>query len=126
MHPAACLGGTYNSIVPIMFTSGSDDDMVKPKIPQGKYDKTTGVPKVFAEKTGVGHSWIATDAEQWSTYSIYFFNCYLLKDETSCEAIYGSSTSDPCSLCNCETCTMTVCETDENPTVSFMPNRSFL
>lgn len=118
LHPASIIGGPYVPVIPSFYTTGSTDDMVPPGRVLDKYDMTTGVDKAFAEKEGVGHSWIATSDEQWSTYAVYFFKCYLLNDDNSCIGIYGSSTADPCSLCDCPTCVMTQCEHERQPTIT--------
>ena len=112
-HAASIIGGPYYPVVPILYTTGSIDHLVAPNRVHKKYENLTGVSKAFAEKKGAGHSWIAKKEEQWSTYTVHFFKCHLMNDDGSCSVIYGSSTAETCSLCDCETCEMTLCETEQ-------------
>lgn len=102
-----------------MFTTGSADDMVNPDWVLDKYNMTTGVDKAFFSTTDVGHSYIASDDEQLSTYDAYFFKCHLLNDDYSCSAIYGSTTSDPCSMCDCATFVNSDCEFEGTPALHY-------
>lgn len=102
-----------DSLVPIFFQTGSADTTVRPASVREAYDKTTGVPKVFAEIKGSPHLEPTSGKNRFKEYSIAFLNCHLLDDSAECVKIYGTATG---SLCNGDL-TMTAC-THENEPIS--------
>merc|ERR1712125_314892 len=74
------------SLVPIMFTTGSADTLVPPRTVKAVYDKTADVPKVFAEIQGGGHNEPTTKGQnRLESYMIAMMDCHLRNNAAQCD-----------------------------------------
>lgn len=89
--------GPSNSVVPIMFTTGSSDTMPadSPAGLKKDYTRTTGVPKVFANLEGAGHM-EPCGKNRLTPFTIAMMDCHLRGDSAQCTKVYGSETSSLC------------------------------
>lgn len=86
-----------NSLVPIFFGTGSEDDVVWPYSVKAAYDATSKVAKVFTEIIGAGHYEPEVNYPQRHTeYGIGMFDCHLKGKQGQCDKIYvdASDTAD--------------------------------
>lgn len=99
-HPAS----TYRApvLVPTFYTAGYyEDDWCPYQNIKYMYELRSNQPKPFIAAKDTDHNLPKRNNGPWIGYSINFFNCHLLDSDYDCEAIYGESESDPCSLCSC-------------------------
>jgi len=83
---------TTNSVVPIFFGSGSEDDVVWPSSVKRAYDATSGVAKVFTEIIGAGHYEPEVSYPQRHTeYGIAMFDCHLKGKQGQCDKVYNDA-----------------------------------
>lgn len=109
-------GSFTNSLVPIFFQTGSSDRLILPAGVREAYDRTTGVPKIFAEIEGARHLEPTTGQNRFNEYSVAFLDCHLLDDSSQCAKVYGSASG---SLCNGQL-TMTACLHENEPISSLV------
>jgi len=96
-HPASCWHQIYcdygSSLVPTLFSVGEKDALARHV--RYEYNRTTGVPKAFAEMTGVGHTDPATahwpESNNWAGpprvenhYVLDWLNCFVKHNATAC------------------------------------------
>jgi len=88
-----------NSLVPIFFGAGSEDEVVSPASVKKAYSQTTGVPKVFVEIDGAFHDEPMCPPfgkARYTPYVIAMFDCHLKGDNGQCRTIYGSGSGTLC------------------------------
>jgi hypothetical protein len=86
----------------MLFGAGSSDYITWASSVRSAYRKVkSGVPKVFAEIKGANHHEPTTGPNRWMPYVTGMFDCHIQDDKSACEAVYGTSTYEPCSLCTC-------------------------
>lgn len=84
-----------NSLVPIFFGSGSEDNVVWPSSVQSAYDATSGVAKIFSEIYGAGHYEPEVDYPQRHTeYGIAMFDCHLKGNTGQCDKLYTDASDN--------------------------------
>ena len=78
------------------------------------YELPSDQPKAFIIASEADHGLPKNENGPWIGYSISFFNCHLHDSYRDCVAIYGTSESNPCSLCSCpEVVDPVTCLTDQ-------------
>jgi len=104
-HPSVNVGGCPNCkpLVPIMFTTGSEDSVVPPSSVKDQYSKTTGVPKAFVEIRGVGHHDCSTRANVQGHYVLDWLNCFIKKNSTACSLAQCKEPQSSSPTLACET-----------------------
>merc|ERR1712032_536350 len=86
-----------DSLVPIMFTTGTADIIIRASDVKEAYKKTSGVPKVFANMQGSRHSEPCdANTDRFMEYSIAMMDCHLRDDAAQCAHVYGSDASSLC------------------------------
>lgn len=120
LHGQTDLFKESTPLVPTFYTTGTDDDVIRPRKVKSAYSDTTGVPKAFWEVTGAVHdepmcdcgSWVSPGLQRSTPYVIAFFDCHIKGQSSQCNKIYGSGSD---SLCGglVET---TDCEHENGPT----------
>jgi len=84
---------TANPQVPIMFGTGSKDTVIVSRGVKSAYDKTSGVPKVYANVHGSTHM---GGAVVLIDFAAAYLDCHLLSDGSQCEKIYGQRSDSLC------------------------------
>lgn len=97
MHnPQIYAGGS--SLVPAFYGTGSSDIVIPAALVKAAYDKTVGVPKVFAEIAGGTHQECkAGGPNRLTPYNIAMFDCHLKNNQDQCGLIYGTAAGGVCS-----------------------------
>jgi len=103
-------------VIPVMFTTGSDDTTIKPSGVKEAYTKTTGVPKVFAEIVGGTHlEPCEGNPQRLNEYILAFFDCHLKSESSQCQKVYEDASSG--ALCGKHSWDMTECSHANEPSV---------
>jgi len=97
MHSPQIYGGG-SAQVPAFYGTGSADFVIAPALVKAAYDKTVGVPKVFAEVSGATHQECkAGHANRLTPHNIAMFDCHLKGNKEQCAFIYGHAKGALCS-----------------------------
>lgn len=96
MHNPQIIGGGSPK-VPVFYGTGSADFVIAPPLVRAAYDKTTGLPKIFAEIAGGTHQECkAGHSNRLTPYNIAMFDCHLKGNKNQCAKIYGQGTGSIC------------------------------
>jgi dienelactone hydrolase len=105
-----------DSLIPIMFTTGSDDTTISPSDVKEAYTKTSNVPKVFAEIAGGTHTEpVVGNPQRLNEYILAFFDCHLKLESSQCSKVYKDTSSN--ALCGQHSWKMTECSHANEPSV---------
>jgi dienelactone hydrolase len=103
-------------VIPVMFTTGSDDTTIKPSGVKEAYTKTSGVPKVFAEIAGGTHlEPCEGNPQRLNEYILAFFDCHLKSQSSQCQKVYKDTSSG--ALCGKHSWKMTECSHANEPSI---------
>lgn len=92
MHNPQIYGGA-SPVVPAFYGTGTADFVIAPGLVKAAYDKTSGVPKVFAEIVGATHQECkAGHSNRLTPHNIAFFDCHLKGNRTSALTFMSRST----------------------------------
>jgi predicted dienelactone hydrolase len=105
-----------DSLIPIMFTTGSDDTTISPSDVKDAYTQTSGVAKVFAEITGGTHTEpVVGNPQRLNEYILAFFDCHLKSQSSQCAKVYKDASSD--ALCGDHDWKLTECSHANEPSI---------
>ena len=90
--------------IPILYGVGTADIMSngepRSSLVRKMYERTP-VAKAYANILNANHYEPTSKDNRWLPYTISMFDCHLKDSKYACAHVYGSSYSDPCSLCKC-------------------------
>jgi len=103
-HPSVIVGGckSCKSVVPIMFTTGTDDWWAPPTFVRYEYNKPTNVSKAFVDFTGVGHS-DPSGSDMQGHYVLDWLNCFVKGNSTACKLAQCKEPQQSIPTFECET-----------------------
>jgi len=112
MHPSTFMEDSSSGVtIPLWYTTGSIDSIVKPAGVIKSYGKDPTKPKVIAEVINATHFEPTVGHPQRLTpYVAKYLLCHIKGDTTACPYIYGTSSS---SLCSNSTVKMALCTNEQ-------------